>query len=111
MIKPKHVVKYKNLLIFKSTPPENVSLSARGNHRPVESGPSFLPFWAGAPAALTEAVSDAVGGLSVSIGAKGGPLHPRGLWEMLIGEEVSTLSVAESISITPEYVGLSFCES
>lgn len=76
LIKPKHTVKYKILLIFKSTPP-SVGLSARGNHRHVESSPFSLQLAADSSAAFMEAVTDALGGLICQHQDKGRAMAPE----------------------------------
>lgn len=88
LIKPKYIVKYKNLLIFKSAPP-SVSLSACGNHRHVEGSPFFWQFRADSSTAFLEAVKNALRGLICQPRDEGKATAPerslgdRGGWEKM----------------------------
>lgn len=102
VIKPKHIVKYKNVLIFKSTP-LSVSSSACRNHGHAERSPFFLQFVAESSTDFTEAVKNVLGGCICQHQDKRRATALRDLWEIdSDGEKAGTLSVMESVSIDLE---------
>lgn len=96
LIEPRHTVKYKNLLILKSTPP-SANLSVCGNHRHVERSPFPPQFGTDLSTAFMEAVKYALGAgdLPVSIRTQGGPRHQRDLWEVDSGGRKGEHPVSE----------------